>query len=299
MLEMPGEVDDLHVVFSVLSPLVKLRYASGVEFYGFCGLPGVMQWQRFNKYATIIRKLVYAPNSPRLPLKLLSQKAMVQISHTRTRLEVFPNLNTLVWRPHSSAADAELGSPTLNDGLLFMHSAVTDFTFSHLNGHVEPDANHFLRDIQLHMPNLTQLSRHTSQPVALLESGLCSLVKHLHAVTIMPLPAYYLTSRVAEALSVLPSLRVMVVGHGKPEDVYPEHPSLAFRPVLPPNSFKAMRNLSVKMHAADATKVLLTMTFPSDLRLFHVVFVTAVIPFDSQKLLEVSHKSIKPSAICH
>lgn len=66
-----------------------------------------------------------------------------------------------------------------------MPSAVTDFTFSHLNGHVEPDANHSLRDIPFCMPNLTQLSLHTSQPVALLESGLCSLAKHLHAVTIM------------------------------------------------------------------------------------------------------------------
>lgn len=229
---------------------------------------------------------MYAPTVEATSQKLLSHEVMAQISLTRTRLDILPNLNTLVWRPHSSAANSSTGSPTLNDGLLFMHSAVTNFTFSHLNATAEPYANYFLGDIAPRMPHLTHLNFHSSEAVAKVESGICDLVKGLHGVTTIRLPAYYLTTPVAEALSVLPCLRVLVVGHGRPEDTYPIQPNLEFRPVLLPSSFKSLKNLALNMHVADARKVISTIPSSPGLGLLFVMFRTTNPPLDIRKLLE-------------
>ncbi|KAF5312783.1 hypothetical protein D9619_003857 [Psilocybe cf. subviscida] len=192
---------NLHRLFSRLVPLVMVNHE-----YLFDHLPTATEWKQFDRYALRVRKLVYSPQDPdceqvyqgrdAIPL---SRRLFDDIARTRTRMDVFPNLHTLLWmspiyktyprtrqsRPVPVVIMPEPERVGPWDATVFMHPRVKTFAF-HLPTFLEhtyppptlsfpyPNSHrltetqfvsargHFLSDIASRMPALRTLDLRTS-----------------------------------------------------------------------------------------------------------------------------------------
>lgn len=242
------DVDDLHRLFGTLAPLRKTTRNE----YEFDRLPEAGDWKRFEKYGARIRRLVYKANIT------IKQSVFDEIARTRTRLDILPNMHSLHWEAPLSLS------------IMFMHSGVKHFTvFLPLElKRVSPRP--FFQDVIARMPKLTSLDIRSSVPMNAIEEETIELLSNLPKLHKIVFPRFYVTTKVAEALSRLEHLSIIEFqyaseqGCGAPADVQP------FEPVLTEGAFPALWDHSITASFEDVARFVDIPFAPTNLTTLYV-----------------------------
>ncbi|KAF4622564.1 hypothetical protein D9613_009615 [Agrocybe pediades] len=228
------EVTKLKRLLQILAPL-DVDETGELKFQR---LPESADWRRFEKYAKRVRKLTYHSSSRRN----LSGSAFDVVARTRTRLDILPNMHTLIWS----------GPPSFS--IIFMHSRVKFFS-------VALDTNDeflqpYFHDLVSRMPHLTTLNIQSSIPMRQIEPKMVELLLALPKLQKVVFPRFYFTTKIVETLSTLEQLGTMEFqydqeqGVGKPEDVQD------FTPTLVEGAFPALFDMSTNVRYNDAARFL-------------------------------------------
>ena len=264
-------VDNPYFLFKILAPLKKSS-GSGKHYVcisytrrrpctcsyqpqEFQRLPSSSDWKRFWKYGTQVRCLSFRKNSPHL----LLGSVLETISTTRTTLDIFPNLHTLV-------LDAE-GPNFYNLCVILMHTHIKSFTLT-LSTHLTRSPQFLFEEIRARMPDLTDINIRSYIPMRTIEAELISLISPLLRLKTIILPRFYLTTKFTEALSRLPDLMNIQIGqeagHGDRIDVTP------FAPDLTGDSFPNLLGHSMMATFHDATHFLEKNFSPTNLERLYI-----------------------------
>jgi hypothetical protein len=261
------DVDDLHRLFGTLAPLRKTARNEYVSeyFYVFIDwsqisaiqefdrLPEAGDWRRFEKYGSRIRRLVYKSNS-----KTMKQSVFDEIARTRTRLDILPNMHTLHW------------NAPLSLSLIFMHSGVKHFTVFLPCDLIAVSPRPFFHDVIARMPNLTTLDIRSTVPMNAIQEEMIDLLSSLSKLHKVVFPRFYVTTKVAEALSRLEHLSIIEFqygpeqGCGAPGDVEP------FQPVLTEGAFPALWDHSITASFDDVARFVDIPFAPTNLTTIYV-----------------------------
>ncbi|KJA28739.1 hypothetical protein HYPSUDRAFT_61590 [Hypholoma sublateritium FD-334 SS-4] len=258
-------------IFAVLSPL-KGEPDTGYEFER---PPNSTGWKRFEKYASHVKRLSY-DSKPKL-----KQSVFNEISRTRRRLEIFPNLQTLKW-----VAPLNLRLCTL-----FMHSGIRTFAIS-LSEKIPPKT--LFEDIADRMPNVSHLNIYSNLRIRVIEEDLAHLFKKLLKLHTVTFPRFYSTTKIIEALSSLQYLSTIESpntseqGAGKRLDIQ------TFKPTLFPGAFSALRKISITANFNDAAQFINTLFSPNTITQFRIESdLVAETPHSINRLLSVVSKNCK------
>lgn len=203
-------------------------------------LPDAARWKRFEHYSLRVRRLVY--NHTASPEKILQRIAFDDVARTRIKLNILPNMHTLIWK----------GPLCLS--VMFMHAGVKSFDIWLPDDLEEVSPQPFFQDIVERMPNITNLSIRSYVAVKDVEPDLANLISRLIKLHTVTFPQFYLTSKITEALSVLPNLNVIEFqylseqGFGNVDDVMP------YTPDLTENAFPTLWDYSLTAAFDDLTR---------------------------------------------
>lgn len=224
-----------------------------------------MDWKRFHTYAARVQQLRYTPRVPvsrrdlLQPRKPISREVLKTVAHYRTRLEVLPNLRSLVWLPMDPSPhlyDAEHLTWKDVDACLFMHQRITSFKayipeFSNTRNY----RSRFMADIPRRLPNLTKLHLTSRIRATDIDTDLACLVSDLKNLEDITLSPFYLTSAVAVSLAPLTRLKVIDVTSTS----LCLHTCLnvpGFSLTVPMGSFAGLRRLSLFAYYEDVATFL-------------------------------------------
>ncbi|TFY59775.1 hypothetical protein EVJ58_g5568 [Rhodofomes roseus] len=271
------EVDDLHRLFSMLCPFAKPMKKMGegsrmLQSFKFKRDIYKKDWQRFSRYSTHVRRLVFDERSPKYRTKVLDNSVFF-MSTTRkiVRGGILPNLQTIVWHVHTP--DTQLQSLSL------MHRGLRELDVQILPpGSYSTTAIDFVYQISQWAPNLTHLTLRRRGPVRELEEDICRLLENLLKLQKVDIPLCGSTNSIMEELSRLEDLREVALagpdegGMGDPMDV------LGFSPELQEDAFPVLRRMSFSARIPAATRFLQSPFFPERLTRLHVHAVDVVDP---------------------
>ncbi|KAH9929236.1 uncharacterized protein B0H18DRAFT_1117582 [Fomitopsis serialis] len=167
------EVDDLHRLFSTLCPFAKPMKKMGeggrmLQSFKYKRNISKQDWQRFARYSTRVRRLVFNERSPKYRTKVIDNSVFFLTSQTRPLAGILPNLQTFVWHVHNP--DTQLQSMSL------MHECIRAFDVQILpRGSHSTQEIDFIWQIGARMPNLTHLTLRRRGPVRELEKDICRL----------------------------------------------------------------------------------------------------------------------------
>ncbi|KAF5328346.1 hypothetical protein D9619_013306 [Psilocybe cf. subviscida] len=276
-----AEADNLCALFSILAPSCVSTKEEGRKVQSFTRLPFVSDWRRFDKYATLVCKLKYnAADEP-----IISRAVLRDIAQTRIRLQIFPNLHTLEWKPRHPYTKH---MPNLSDAILFMHEGVKALSIF-LPGYAKKcHVEQLVFDVPLRMPRLTEITITSVIEVIGLEKYLCDLVSNLHALKKISIPSEYLTNRLTDALSLLPALSTIVAAFGDGDAALLDHAQL----VIPLQRFSALKTFCVKAPLSVVTHFLKAGTSSSYLATL-VVTSESGPASDIQQMLELCAEEYK------
>ncbi|KAL1743661.1 hypothetical protein HDZ31DRAFT_83281 [Schizophyllum fasciatum] len=260
-------VDDLPRLFGILAPLRKQTGSAALEF------TRVLQaddWTRFNRYARRVRHLAYDEG-----LGALAHSAFTDIATTRTSLEILPSLRALEW------------NAPLRASIMFMHRNVKTFIISvpmlQTTGVPLPS---FFQDVAVRMPGLTHLDLRWNEPASAHEDDIISFLRSLPNLRKITFPRYYLTSKIAEALSVghddLGTIEFQYMepqGCGEASDIY------TFAPSLAPGAFPTLYDLSLTSSFLDMSNFLTRPHAPTRLAMMYIHSYRLESPADIRKFL--------------
>ena len=212
-------------------------------------------WKRFMKYSTKVRLLSHQRSKSIYPLH---ESTFDTIARTRTTLNILPNVHTVSWQ-----------NPNLNLCVLFMHANIRQFTFF-LPMNWGSDPRPFFLEITSRMPHLTSLDVRSFIPMHTIETDMISLIEHLPKLKKITFPRFYLTTKVAEALSRLSHLEIIEFqysaeqGYGDPIDVTP------FVPNLTEGAFPSLCDHSMSTTFDDAARFINTKFSPTNLTMLYI-----------------------------
>ena len=218
-------------------------------------LPSPDDWKRFMKYSTKVRLLIHQRSKSIYPLH---QSTFDTVARTRTTLNILPNVHTVSWQ-----------NPNLNLCILFMHANIRQFTFF-LPLNRGSDPRPFFLEITSRMPHLTNLDVRSFIPMHTIETDMISLIEQLPKLKKITFPRFYLTTKVAEALSRLSHLEIIEFqysaeqGYGDPMDVTP------FVPILTEGAFPSLYDHSMSTTFDDAARFINTKFSPTNLTMLYI-----------------------------
>jgi len=217
-------------------------------------LPDSTDWKRFEKYGKRVRRLRYhAPTAGGL-----DQSVFDTVATTRTRLDILPNMHTLSWHAPLSLS------------ILFMHSGVKKFSVFLPIELTTASPRPYFQDLATRMPNLINLDFRSYVPMRDIESEMVELFEALPRIRKVTFPRYYLTTKIAEALSKLDQLGVIEFqylaeqGAGNAEDINP------FTPTLEEGAFPTLWDHSMAVRYDDAARFLNLPFSPANLTMLYI-----------------------------
>lgn len=217
-------------------------------------MPDSTDWKRFEKYGKRVRRLEYDVQRCHTPLK---QNVFDDVARTRTRLDILPNMHTLLWKAPLSLA------------VMFMHKRMKNFSV-YLPELKEISPHPFFKDVADRMPNLTSLDLRSTVPMHKFEAEVVKLFEHLPKIQKVTFPRYYFTTRIAEALSRLENLGIIEFqylddqGSGNVNDVVP------FIPLLVEGAFPVLWDHSMAASFEDAARFLNIPFAPTNLTMLYI-----------------------------
>ncbi|KZT64518.1 hypothetical protein DAEQUDRAFT_698588 [Daedalea quercina L-15889] len=250
-------VDDTTQLLRLLAPL-------DTRYNAFTRTLNAEDWRRFERYARRVRKLSYSVDRNDSPY--LGARVFDEIARSRTTLNILPNLTSLEWF-----------SDETRHAVVFMGQNVRCFSVF-LHKSLEYPLSNSFKDISTRMPSLTHLDLAFDFPVHEIEADLITLIGELSQLKQLTLPAYGFTSRVVEALSLLPSLETIQFefwdrqGRGDPGDV------AVFSPNLRKGAFPVLWDLNLSVHLHDMTRFVMNPHAPASLTSLYVHLPSSVPP---------------------
>ena len=211
------EVDDMYYLLQLLTPLRKeyANYSSKnlvnlcafsrrrqlsktqIIFQEFSHIPTPEDWTCFTTYARRVHSLKYGTKGNEKAEKFMDS-VFHDLAHTRTTLEVLPNLRSIWWN----------SIPTAQYATLFMHDKVTEFSFK-----ICDTLPLLCTNIVARMPSLRSLrwtnsyahDSHNSRN----DQELLKLLSSLQELREVMTPKDALNNKILTALSLLPELEVI------------------------------------------------------------------------------------------
>ncbi|OBZ72753.1 hypothetical protein A0H81_06681 [Grifola frondosa] len=247
------DVVDLRRLLSILAPFTrksqKSTFSQGLAaVYVFGRKPQASDWQRFQRYALRVRRILYNQR-PTLKARRrhLSASVFEDIATTCPTPEVFPNLHSLTWC--YCTPDRQPLS------LVFMHEKVKHLSLQLYRSQIIP-LSPYLEQVVARSPSVTHLELRSDSPMSDLEDDLVPFLRGMQALQELLVPMYCLTSRVISALSELANLSAVgfakpaELGNGDREDV------VQFAPTCGEDAFPSLRRLCFSSHIPDAIRFL-------------------------------------------
>ncbi|KJA28766.1 hypothetical protein HYPSUDRAFT_618573 [Hypholoma sublateritium FD-334 SS-4] len=234
------------------------------EGYVFERSPRPTDWSRFEKYASHVRWLEYhGPN--------LNQDAFDEIARTRRQLDIFPNLQTILW-----------GFPFQTNLLcLFMHSGVKKLGLYVMDCPSET----LFEEIVDRMPNLTDLDIRSAFTVRIVEDLVTLLLQQLPNLRRIELPHFCYIARIFEVLSRLQLLcTIEFIDRGESQDIEP------FKPTIAEGAFLNLHNLSADLKFDDIVAWLQSPSAPSALTYINVTSTLVEMPDSVRRLAFAASK---------
>lgn len=149
---------------------------------------------------------------------------------------------------------------------LFMHSGIKKFVVYLPTPPLQP----FFQDIVDRMPNLSTLDICSLVPVRDIEEDLAHLLRQLPKLQKVTLPRFYLTTRIAEALSRSDHLFSVEFQYKDDQGVGDFQDTALFRPTFTEGAFPALYDLSVTANFDDTTRFIKAPFSPTNLTQFYV-----------------------------
>ncbi|KAH9940137.1 uncharacterized protein BXZ73DRAFT_43041 [Epithele typhae] len=282
-----SEIRDLKRVVTVLAPLVlrKRRSQSADKLpstYVFKRPLTAADWHRFQRYSGRVRRLRHdqryiASTRTTLPRQHIPLNAQVydDLVATCPTPEIFPNVQHIEWMPYS--ADRQLLV------LPFLHRRIKHLSL-YLYCSDRVPLPHFLRQTAERCSGLSSLELSFHQPVRSYENDVPNLLQGLQHLQHITVPVYCLTPRLFSNIAAFRHLERIslrdpsAVSTGDRLDV--GHPL----PVLPRDSFPALRSLSIAAQIPHATQFLHANHFPAQLTELDLKAVATVPPHTLHEL---------------
>lgn len=189
---------------------------------------------------------------------ILRQSVFDDVARTRTRMDILPNMHTLIWKG------------PLHLSVMFMHSSIKSFVIWLPDELQHGSPRPFFQDISARMPSLTNLNLRSYVPIHHIESNIVDLIEGLPKLQSITFPRWYLTTEITEALSRLQQLGVIEFqylseqGCGDPDDTYPYVPNLS------EGAFPALWDYSVTASFDDVARFFNLQFAPTNLTTFYV-----------------------------
>lgn len=222
-------------------------------------------WRRFERYARRVRKLAYFRDRRDLKSPYLGSRVLDEIARSRTTLNILPNLSSLEWH-----------SDETRHAVVFMGQNVRRLSvFLHKSQHYP--LGDFFKDIPARMPLLTHLDLAFEFSVRDIQADFITLIGEIPQLKKLTLPSYCFTSKIIEALSLLPCLETVQFefyhrqGKGNPEDV------VIFAPKLHEGAFPALVDLNLSAHLSDMTQFITSPYAPAHLTSLYI-HIPSVVP---------------------
>ncbi|TFY59777.1 hypothetical protein EVJ58_g5566 [Rhodofomes roseus] len=251
-------VDDITQLLRLLAPLDAPLATPPLRYCTFTRILNAEDWRRFERYARRVRRLSYVRDPKDLMSPYLGARVLDEIARSRTSINILPILTSLEWH-----------SDETRHSVVFMSQSVRRFSvYLHKCTHYSL-GDHF-KDISARMPSLTYLDFVFSFPVRTIEADLVTLIGELSHLKQLTLPSYCFTSKIVEALSVLPSLGTIQFefnerqGRGDPADI------AVFAPTLREGAFPALWDVNLSTHLPDMTRFVSGPHAPSHLTSLYV-----------------------------
>ena len=223
-------------------------------------------WRRFQRYARRVRNLSYFRDRTDMKSPYLGGRVLDEVARSRTTLNILPNLSSLEWH-----------SDETRHAVVFMGQNVRRFSvFLHKSQHYP--LSDFFKDISARMPSLTHLDLAFEFSVRDIEADLIGLISELPQLEKLTLPSYCFTSKITEALSLLPCLETLQFefydrqGKGDPADI------IIFAPRLHEGAFPALVDLNLSAHLSDITHFITSPYAPSHLTSLYIHLPSVVSP---------------------
>lgn len=220
-------------------------------------------WRRFERYARRVRKLSYCETidakSPFLGVGVLDE-----IARSRTSLNILPNLTSLEWHSDETRPAVVFMGPSVRQLSVFLQRSQ------------QYPLGDFFKDVSARTPSLTHLDFAFEFSMREIQADFITLVGELPQLKVLKLPSYCFTSRVVEAVSLLPYLETLQFefydrqGQGDPADV------ILFAPRLHEGAFPALVDLNLSAHLSDMTQFITSPYAPTHLTSLYVHLPCAV-----------------------
>ena len=204
------------------------------------------------KYSTKVRFLSHQ----QVPTSIypLHQSIFDTLARTRTTLNIFPNIHTFHWQ-----------NPNLDLCILFMHPNIRHFSFVLPINFISDSPRPFFLEITSRMPHLTNFDIRSTVPMRAIETDMITLIEQLPKLKKITFPQFYLTTKIAEALSRLLHLEIIEFqyqpeqGYGDLVDVTP------FTPNFTEGAFPSLWDHSMTTTIDDAARFINTKFSPVNL----------------------------------
>ncbi|KAH9929239.1 uncharacterized protein B0H18DRAFT_874169 [Fomitopsis serialis] len=259
-------IDDITQLLRLLAPLDTPPAVHPLQYYTFTRMLNAEDWRRFERHARRVRKLSYvrAPNDLNSPY--LGGRVLDEIARSRTSINILPNLASLEWCSDETRHSLVFMGPSVKRFSVYLHES-TDYSLS----------DHF-KDVSARMPSLTHLDFAFDFAVRDIEADLITLIGELPHLKQLTLPSYSFTSRIVEALSLLPKLETIQFefwerqGRGDPTDI------AVFSPTLREEAFPALWDVNLSAHLPDMTRFITSPHAPAHLTSLYVHLPSAASP---------------------
>lgn len=226
-------------------------------------MPTSEGWQNFDRYSSFVRVLSYKAVPGKHPL---SPHTFADVSQTRPRKIILPQLRRLVWDP----PDVQDTIPRMRPAfaVLFLHSGVTSIsmTFPDVPS-IEPQGPTLLQ-VAACAPYLNDFTLNTKTHPVLIE--LCTLISNLPRLKVVTIPERFYTKRILNACSRLNVLHTINFGHRLRADF---DISLAYQPIPPDvlsEPFQTLRTLRLNLNPIDITTAINSIPAPQRLTYMHI-----------------------------
>ncbi|KAI0073082.1 hypothetical protein K474DRAFT_1723382 [Panus rudis PR-1116 ss-1] len=275
------DVTDLLFLFQLLAPLEKSGSINDATIYRFERGLTARDWERFGRYARRVRSFTYG-NPDIYPSSDVDGSVFDEIARTRPPANILPailpNLRSLSWF-------SQLHSRT-SYSFMFMHENITKFDI-YLRIADEHPLDAVFDEIRLRMPHLTSLDLRFENSMCEIEDSFIKLVSRLKKLKQIILPAFTVTTRVFEALSKLPNLRIIQFeflasqGIGQPSDV------ASFSPRLEDGAFPSLFDLALNCSMQDATRLFNAPFAPIHMKMLYLHVTAPATPDEMRQFLTV------------
>lgn len=220
-------------------------------------------WTRFDRYSHRVRALQFDDRRLAVRRKALDQSIYDEITATRPRAALLPNLQTLSWL---------MGEATRQHrSLIVMHTGLHHLAIQ-LNKSTDP-ANSLAAYVQAlveRAPGVSKLEIRSTHPVRDVQTEVQQLVRGLLYLKHLTLPMYFLNNEITAALASSVFLESITFAEPIEQGTGDRADVGQYAPVLEEGAFQSLRKLSFSAHLQHARAFVGETHVPTNITSLHI-----------------------------